>query len=470
MSSLFNAGPQLPLRYPNTSSSEVMTRRAWWLLLSNLIIPGTAQVLAGSRRFGRFMLRLWLIGIVTLIVVALMGLFFRAPLLFLGTSTIGLTLLCAVFLVFVACWVVSQLDALRLTRLVKLDALARPLIGIIGVVLALIPAVVGIGAVNVTAQVQDTVSTLFGGGRGGIEFPSNGRINIMMLGGDAGEDREGNRPDSISVMSFDVLTGRSVSIGIPRALEGFPFSEGPMRDKYPDGYGNAYGCEVDVCYLNSVYTEVELMSPDLYPDAESEGSLPGIEATRDAVEGITGLKIHYYVFVDMAGFASLIDALGGVEINVTKPVGIGINDDGSPGWQPATEWIEPGLQTMDGSTALWYARSRYETTDFERMERQRELQAAIIGKLTPQNILGNLGPVLDAAENIVVSDMPEGMAGLVADLLLRSRGQPNGTVELVPPLIDQGSPDIGLIHELVQESFTAEPEPEPTDGGEGDSS
>lgn len=463
MTSMFDTSASLPLRHPDASSPALMTRRAWWLLLSNLVIPGTAQVLAGSRRFGRFMLRLWLTGIVLLVVVALMALFWRAPLLFLGTTTLGLAAICAVFLGFVVCWIASQLDALRLTRLIKIDALARPLIGIVGVVLAVIPAIVGIGAINVTSQVQGTVDALFGGAKGGIELPSDGRINIMLLGGDRGDDREGLRPDSISVMSFDVFSGRAVSIGIPRALESFPFSEGPMRDAYPNGYGNDDGCEVDVCYLNSVYTEVELVSPEMYPNAVDEGSEPGIEATRDAVEGITGLKMHYYVLVDMAGFAGLIDALGGVEINVTKPVGIGINDDGSPGWQPATEWIEPGLQTMDGSTALWYARSRYETTDFERMERQRELQAAIIAKLTPANILANLDPVLDAAENIVVSDMPQGMSGLVADLLVRSRGQQSTTLELVPPLVDQEYPDIEGVHQLIQDAIDNPPEPTETE-------
>lgn len=458
MSFMTDGGGRLPLRFPDASSPDLMTRRAWWLLLANALLPGTAQVLAGSRRFGRFMLGLWLWGIALLVAVVLLGLFFRAPLLFLGTSTLGLWAMCLVVLVFAGCWCASQFDALRLTRIIKLDALARPLVGIIGTVLAVVPLVFGVGVLNVTAQVQDTVTTLFGGARGGIEWPSDGRINVMLLGGDRGANREGLRPDSISVMSFDVWTGRSVTIGIPRALESFPFAPGPMADKYPDGYG-ANGCDVDVCYLNSVYTEVEQVSPELYPNAANEGSEPGIEATRDAVEGITGLKMHYFVLVDMAGFAGLIDALGGVDITVTERVGIGINDDGTPGWQPATEWIEPGEHHMDGSTALWYARSRYETTDFARMERQRQLQAAIIAAATPANLLTRLGPVLDAAENLIESDMPEGMAGLVADLLLRSRGQANSTLELVPPLVDQGNPDIGHIHEFVQDAIDNPPQP-----------
>ena len=449
---------RLPLRYPDDASSPTMTRRAWWLLLSNVLLPGTAQVLAGNRRFGRFMLGLWLTGIVLVVAVVLLALFFRGPLLVLGSSALGLAAMCGVFLVFAVCWFLSQLDALRLVRLVRVEALARPLIGIIGVVLAVVPLVFGVAAINVTAQVQGTVNALFGGARGGIEWPTDGRMNIMLLGGDRGADREGLRPDSISVMSFDVFTGRAVTIGIPRAMESFPFSAGPMRDKYPDGYG-AEGCEVDVCYLNSVYTEVEQVTPELYPDAVDQGSEPGIEATRDAVEGITGLTIHYYVLVDMAGFAQLIDALGGVDLTVTERVGLGINDDGSPGWQPATEFIEPGQHHMDGNLALWYARSRYETTDFARMERQRQLQAAIVAKLTPGNVLPRLGPVLDAAENLIESDMPQGMAGAVADLLIRSRGQQNSTVELVPPLVDQGNPDIDAVHQHIQDVIDNPPPP-----------
>lgn len=446
----------LPLRHPDTSSQEFMTRRAWWLLGANTLIPGAAQVLAGSRRFGRFMLRLWLLGAALLVLLVLLALFFRAPLLYLGTTTLGLTLLSLIVLFFLACWVVSALDALRLVRLIKLDPLARPLVGIVGVVLLFLPAVFGVASVNVTTQVQQTVAALFGGAKGGIELPSDGRINILLLGGDRGEDREGLRPDSISVMSFDVLTGRSVTIGIPRALEDFPFAEGPMRELYPEGYG-VDGCEVDVCYLNSVYTEAQQVHAELYPDAVAEGSEPGIEATREAVEGITGLQIHYYVLVDMAGFAGLIDALGGVDLLVTERVGLGTNDDGSPGWEPPSYWIEPGQQHMDGEIALWYARSRYDTTDFARMERQRQLQAAIVAAATPANLLARLGPVLDAAEQLVESDMPQGMAGLVADLLLRSRGQQNATVEL-PQITEQGDPDIALIQQAIQDAIHAEPQ------------
>lgn len=450
----------LPLRHPDAGDPRFMARRAWWLVLANFLLPGAAQVLAGNRRYGRFMLRVWLGGIIAIIVTALLAWLWRAPLLFLLTTSAGILALVFAGFALAILWCVSELDALRLTRIIRVDALARPLIGIIAVVCAVLPLATTAMFSSTVNQLAGTVRTIFGGPSAGIQLPADGQYNILLLGGDRGADREGLRPDSISVMSFNAWSGRLTTIGIPRAMESFPFAEdSPMRDRYPGLYED---CEVDVCYLNSVYTEANLAGGELYPDAQDKGSDPGIEATKDAVEGITGLKIHYYALVDMSGFANLIDALGGVDINVTERVGIGINDDGSEGWQPATQWIEPGMQHMDGSTALWYARSRYETTDFARMQRQRELQAAMIARMTPANVAARIGPVTDAIEQVVETDMPEGIAGIVADLVLKSRSTNNSELGLVPPLVDQGAPDVDQIRQLVQDAIATEPEPSPT--------
>ncbi|MBB2957361.1 LCP family protein [Pseudoclavibacter helvolus] len=448
----------LPLRYPDASSPQLMTRRAWWLLIANFFLPGTAQVLAGNRKLGRFMLSLWLGGIAAILVLVILALVLRGPLLFVFSTTLGITLVHLVLLFYVAMWVVSGLDALRLVRIIKLEQVARPLIAIVGVVLVTVPLVFAAVTSQIANQGKSAIEGLFGGASNGIQLPADGQLNIMMLGGDRGDDREGLRPDSISVMSFNAFTGKLTTIGLPRAMESFPFSEGPMQDLYPNLYE---GCAVDACYLNSVYTEATISEDGGYADAAEHGSEPGIEAMRDAVEGITGLSIQYYVLVDMAGFTELIDALGGVDINVTERVGIGINDDGSPGWAPATEYIEVGQQHMDGSTALWYARSRYETTDFARMERQRQLQEAMVATMTPGNLLGKIGPVTDALEKVVQTDIPEGMIGYVGDLLLKSRSGNSVRLDIVPPNFDQGNPDIPGIHAAVQDAIASDP-PETT--------
>lgn len=448
----------LPLRYPDVSSPQLMTRRAWWLLIANFFLPGTAQVLAGNRKLGRFMLSLWLGGIAAILALVICALVLRGPLLFVFSTTLGITVAHLVLLFYIAMWVVSGLDALRLVRIIKLEQVARPLIAIVGVVLVTVPLVFAAVTSQVANQGKSAIEGLFGGASNGIQLPADGQLNIMMLGGDRGDDREGLRPDSISVMSFNAFTGKLTTIGLPRAMESFPFAEGPMQDLYPNLYE---GCAVDVCYLNSVYTEATISEDGIYADAAEHGSEPGIEAMRDAVEGITGLSIQYYVLVDMAGFTELIDALGGVDINVTERVGIGINDDGSPGWAPATEYIEVGQQHMDGSTALWYARSRYETTDFARMERQRQLQEAMVATMTPSNLLGKIGPVTDALEKVVQTDIPEGMIGYVGDLLLKSRSGNSVRLDVVPPNFDQGNPDIPAIHVAVQDAIASDP-PEAT--------
>ncbi len=160
-----------------------------------------------------------------------------------------------------------------------------------------------------------------------------------------------------------------------------------MQDEYPDGhtgYANAtcgWGSGI-----NQLRTEVEICQDGnlLYPDTKERGTEPGIEATKDAAEGIMGIQIPYYVLIDMKGFADVIDALGGVDINVQErlPKG-GPAYDGQPVDDWAFGWIEPGQQHMDGDTAQWYARSRYTTSDFDRMRRQRELQEAILAQFTP---------------------------------------------------------------------------------------
>lgn len=426
--------PQLPLRYPDTNSPEFMTRRAWWLVFSNLLIPGLGPLLAGNRRFGRAALRIWLWTIVTLLVVLVMALVLRGPLLFVLTTAVGLGILKWLLLAYGLWMLVTMFETVRQTRLVKVDAFARGMVLLVAVLLGALPVFGGVYAWAQVGQVQSTVKSLFGGKKAGLTLPSDGRINIMVLGADRGEDREGSRPDSISVMSFDMWSGQLVTIGLPRVLHGFGFVDGPMRDMYGDDYS---ACNVDVCYLNSVYTEVEVYDYDMYQDAEDHGSERGIEATRDAVEWITGLDIHYYVLVDMAGFAELIDAMGGVEVDVKERVGLGINDDGTdPNWQPPSAYIEPGKRKLNGELALWYARSRYETTDYDRMQRQRQLQDAVIAQL-PGKMASRSSEIMQAVDEVVQTDIPQGAAGLIADLALKSRGRDNNArVTLAPPLVD----------------------------------
>ncbi len=444
------------MRYPD-GSRETMTRRGWWLVVLNFLIPGSAQAVAGNRRLGKVglgaTLALWLV--VVLGVVALF--LWRPAVVTLATNWFVLLLLQIALIAYAVLWVVLTIDTLRLVKLVRVRPAAR--VGIAGLAVALL--VVASGGAAYAAQVagttRDTIGIVFGQSGPPVP-PSNGYYNILLLGADSGEGRDSMRFDSISVVSVNAETGAVTITGIPRDMPGVPFSEGPMQEWYPDGFEGYWSeeCGWDG-HMNHVRQAAEVCQEDrgesLYPDATANGSAPGIEATKDAAEGILGIEIPYYVFLDMKGFADLIDALGGVEITVAEalPKGGGPAYEGQPAEEWATGWIEAGTQRMDGDTAQWYARSRYTTSDWDRMQRQRQLQTAILAQFTPANVLTRFNEIAAAGADLVQTDLPQSMLAYFVELAIKAKEQPVTTIELTPlGGIDEFDPDFAYIHEIVQ--------------------
>lgn len=447
-----------PIRNPNLRAPQLMTRRAWWLVALNFLIPGSTQVLAGNRKLGRIglaaTLTMWFLAAFVIVAYLL----WRTATLSVLTNSIALTVAQILLAAYAVLWFVLTIDTLRLVRLVRAAPGSRFWIAA-STVLLLVASVGSASAGAYYAGITSgTLNSIFGAGAASVP-PVDGRYNILLLGGDAGPDREGLRPDSISVVSIDAETGRVTMIGLPRDMRQVPFSAGsPMAELYPDGYRR---CDVSVCKLNSVYTEAELRHGDLYPNAALTGSTPGIEATKEAAEGVTGLDIQYYALIDMQGFATLIDSLGGVEITVKERLPIG----GDENLKGVVEWIEPGTQTLDGYHAEWYARSRHSTSDFDRMERQRELQAAILRQFTPANVLTKFQAIAQAGTQVVKTDVPQDMLGYFTNLAMKSKEQPISSVELTPANnVDQDDPDFGQIRTLIQADLNP---PTPTATPEG---
>jgi len=440
-----------PIRYPDAASPHFMTKRGWWLVVLNLLIPGSAQVLAGNRRLGRFglgmTLLLWLLAVLTGAVYLL----WPSIIYSMFTQTLTLIVLQVFLVAYALLWVVLTLDTLRLVRLVRAAPVARPAIAAFAVILlACVAGTAGYGAV-VAGSARGALSGIFASGP--PVPPVDGHYNIMLLGGDAGPGRDGMRPDSMSIVSIDATTGKAVTIGLPRDLNPVPFSAGsPMVKIYPHGYGYQDTCDVDVCELNSIYTEVELYKPKLYPNAVKENSQPGIEAMRDALEGATGLKIQYYVLIDMEGFSDLVDALGGVTIDVKEKLPIG----GDENLNNVDGWIMPGKQHMNGYTAQWYARSRHGTSDYDRMARQRQLQDAILQQVNPVNVVTKFQEIAKAGQQVVKTDIPQSMLGYFVDLGMKTRKLPVTNLELTPPtnVPDPSNPDYAHIHALVKQALT----------------
>jgi LCP family protein required for cell wall assembly len=434
-----------------------MTRRGWTLVLLNILIPGSAQLLAGSRRLGRFGVGatfvLWAAGILALV------LWFAARfvVLTIATNPIAILVFQAAIVFYVVLWIILTMDALRLVRLVRTGPTARGLIAAFAVLI-----LVGVGsgagwALVTTNAARGLIDQVFSGGS--IEEPIDGRYNILLLGGDAGADRVGLRPDSISVVSIDAATGAATIIGIPRNLQRVTFAEdSPLHAEFPTGYDCGPECLVSYLYT---YGEEH---PDLYPNAIAEGSEPGIEAMRDAASSVTGLDLQYYVLIDMKGFRRLIDALGGIDIESTGRYPIGGSDGSDEPYSEPDGWIEPGQQHMDGKTALWYARSRHGTSDYDRMQRQRQVQEAILAQFEPANVITKFEKVASAGSKVVSTDIPGGMLAYFVELASKTRALPVEKLNLVPANgVNVIHPDFAAIHQMVDEALThSVPTPDPS--------
>lgn len=452
-----------PLRNPDVGSPSFMGRRGWWLVAMNVLVPGSAQILAGgNRRLGRIGLGATLLSWILVIVVAVAALLWRSALIAVVTNWFVLTLLQVLFVAYALLWIVLTFDTLRLVRLVRVPPLSRLAIPVVALVLlGLLSAGAGYAA-TVAGSSRGAITTLFG--QSGPSLPaSDGYYNILLLGADSGDGRDSLRFDSISVVSVNADTGAVTITGIPRELPHAPFSEGsPMRDMYPDGF---QGHSDQSCgwngWMNHIRYAAEVCREDagagLYPDAAARGTAPGIEATKDAAEGILGIEIPYYVFIDMNGFAALIDALGGVDINVTERLPKGGPPEGWSGtdvneW--AIGWIEPGQQHMDGDTAQWYARSRYTTSDWDRMKRQRELQIAVLDQFTPQNVLTRFNDIAAAGTVLVDTDLPQDKLPEFFELVLKAKEQPVTTIELTPEHgVDEHEPDYAYVQQMIDETL-----------------
>lgn len=464
-----------PLRFPNQRSEKVMGRRAWWLIAANFFIPGSAQVLAGSRKLGRF-------GLVTTLVlwfglVLLAGTFLVARPVFIAlfTQSWVLLLLQLVILFYFVVWLVLTFDTLRLVRIIKLRVWARYAVSIVAILGLVFAGSMMTWAANSVGALRNVVEEVFTNSGPPVE-PSDGYYNILLLGADSGDGRDSMRFDSISVISIEAETGALTIFGIPRDLPAPPFAPGPMNDLYPNGleahsdpecgWGsgiNQLTNAVDVCWEGE----------PLYPDAEENGSTAAVEATKDAVSGVLGIEITYYVFIDMQGFADLIDALGGVDVNVLERLPKGWGP--APGTdQPAEEWaigwIEAGQQHVDGDTAQWYARSRYTTSDYDRMRRQRELQQAIISQFTPSTVLARFQHILGAGANMIDTDIPLSMTSYFLDIAELSRQLPVTAVELTDENgIDPLEPNYADIRALVSRTlYPPLPSPSPSVSVRGD--
>ena len=410
-------------------------RRAVTLMLMTLLVPGSAQLVAGNRRVGRIALRIWLSLIMLLLGVLALALMSSSFAFWMFANTTVLALMRFALMLLAVGWAILFVDAWRLGQPLTLGPRHR--IAVVGLNALLCFSVAGsmlFGAHLVGVQ-REFIATTFGGSE--VKGAHAGRFNVLLLGGDAGVGRTGLRPDSITLASVDAETGRTVLIGLPRNMAKVPFAEGSvMAEQFPRGFN------CDDCYLNAASTWA-MDNRDLFKKSKN----PGMDATVAAVEGVTGLEVNYWAMVNLRGFANLVDAMGGVTLNVRSPIpvgGLGSN---------VTGYIKPGKRTLNGRDTLWFARAREGSDDYSRMARQKCVMNAIITQISPQVAVRNFQDLARASSDMIATNLPAKELDTFIGLALKAKSQQISTLSLVPPMINTGDPDFALIRTRVRESI-----------------
>lgn len=427
--------PTVPSAGLEDRLARLRFRRAITLMLMTLVIPGSAQLVAGRKRVGRIALRVGLSVIAALTVVVLVGLVHPPFVLWLLSNTFMLGVIRLVLLALAVGWAVLFVDAWRLGQ--PLGLRQRQRLAMVGLNGFLCFSVAGslLFASHVVGVQRDFITAMFGDGL--VSDSTNGRYNVLLLGGDSGADRWGMRPDSITVASIDEESGHTILFGLPRNMQRFPFPEGSvLAEQFPDGY------DCDDCYLNSLSTWA-VDNAELFTKYDD----PGVEATIEGVEGITGLDINYYAMVNLKGFRELVDAVGGVRMHVRDRIPIG--GIGAP----ITGYIEPGEQRLDGYQTLWFARSRSGADDYSRMARQKCVMNAMLDQVSPQVVATRFGRIAEAGKEVISTDLPASEVDRFVALAMKAKSQPLTTVSFVPPLVNTAEPDIELVHERVQQAI-----------------
>jgi polyisoprenyl-teichoic acid--peptidoglycan teichoic acid transferase len=198
-----------------------------------------------------------------------------------------------------------------------------------------------------------------------------GTINILLLGSDASANENLARTDTILVASINPDMPSVSLLSFPRDLQ----------VRIPDHVDDRINTAFELGYIFK------------YP-----GGGPAFLAA--VLRKNFGIKIDHYVRIDFAGFVKAVDQLGGVDVLAECELHDTFPDLTVPAKKSDLD-IYPGKVSLNGKQALWYARSRWSTTDFDRARRQQKVLRALFSKVKGSNLLQNaLGLYKDFQENI----------------------------------------------------------------------
>ncbi len=251
-------------------------------------------------------------------------------------------------------------------------------------------------------------------------------FNVLLIGVDLRQDRleDGARSDTLIVVHVDPQAKTAAMLSVPR--DSFAEMIGPDEQAIQSGKINAafsYGYD----------------HPELYA-ANSDRLVSGGLMARKNVEHFLGIDIPYYAEVNFQGFQSLIDHIGGLTIDVPHAILDAEYPTDDEGYMRL--YIPPGLQHMDGVTALRYARTRHADNDFGRGQRQQQVLQGIVSSLKQRGLLAKLDALPAIAETIRSSVHTNLPIDTVTNLRgLASLAQELGTDRIAHYVLEPGTAD-----------------------------
>jgi LCP family protein required for cell wall assembly len=270
------------------------------------------------------------------------------------------------------------------------------------------------------------------------------------MGSDAGVGRSGRRVDVMLLVEIDVATGKVAMIGLPRNLQNAPYPPGPAHD-----YSHC-GCQSGL--LNEMYTEATIRHPDRWP---GKGAIKGIGAVRSVVSELTGRPIDAVLIVDLIGVVRVVDAMGGIDINVPRSV----TDTHYPDPVRGSIYfhVNAGQQHFDGLTALAYARTRHADSDYARMSRQQTVLLAIRNGLGIDTLV-NAPALFAAAKKTAWTDLPRESLPALVELFGRAQTASVKQLRIVPPAYPSWmtKSELAAIRKAVGNILGPLPNPTPT--------
>jgi LCP family protein required for cell wall assembly len=282
-----------------------------------------------------------------------------------------------------------------------------------------------------------------------VPWDGTGRLNILLIGTDKRPNEGTWNTDTLIVASIDPASRQVAMFSLPRDTVGVPLPPIPARSVF----GLTYGSKINSLFLQA------RARPDLFPGG-------GYEALKDTLGYLYGIPINYFVEVDFTGFKTVVDALGGVTINVQVPV----VDDYYPGDNGTIRvYIQTGVQHMTGSQALIYARSRHGSNDFDRASRQQRVLLSLRQQTDFATLIQRLPELVQSTSSAVKTDYPIDKLPQLIDLASRIDianvrsfvfAPPYYGVEGYPGGIYELSPNVPRIRAAVAGAFNFDPRAE----------